>query len=429
MKTIYTPAKKKTILIVDDDQIVVQIYREKFRRKGFLVETADSGEDAMKSLIRFPVDLVILDLCLPGAKGVEVLNNIRSEFDTLPVIAFSNAYLGNLMRAALAAGANKCVAKAECTPAVMLDLVRELLGDIHSKIADTAPKIVADDAGGKPAVQLETESRQALAATLLGNAPQTLAKLRAGFQSLTRTGQEDLHSAELLEMRRWVHSLTGSAGLLGFKKIAQLAAALEALLIEVHAQPKKITPSVLRTLGQAIDVLASLVDEARNSQPEAVVAPRILVVDDELISRETICSALEKASLSAISLDDSLAAEHILKHDRFDLIFLDVEMPGRTGPELCANIRHMPTNRTTPIVFVTAHSDFETQAQSVLSGGNDFILKPFLLVELVVKAETWLFRANTEKLATPTQQSNSLTPADSHEAQGSTDHAALSAND
>ncbi len=116
------------------------------------------------------------------------------------------------------------------------------------------------------------------------------------------------------------------------------------------------------------------------------------MVDDETISRETICSALGKANLAATSVDDSLSAERMLNEERFDLIFLDVEMPGRTGLELCARIREKTANKTTPTVFVTAHSDFGTQAQSVLSGGNDFIVKPFLLVELAVKALTWLYR-------------------------------------
>jgi CheY-like chemotaxis protein len=65
---------------------------------------------------------------------------------------------------------------------------------------------------------------------------------------------------------------------------------------------------------------------------------------------------------------------------------MDVDMPGQDGFALCEKIRAHPTNRDTPVVFVTARSDFETRARSTLSGGNDFITKPFLLLELGVKA-------------------------------------------
>jgi CheY-like chemotaxis protein len=58
------------------------------------------------------------------------------------------------------------------------------------------------------------------------------------------------------------------------------------------------------------------------------------------------------------------------------------------------------------VVFVTAHVDFGSRAQSTLSGGTDFIAKPFLLVELAVKAFTWLFKESPKPLSTPTRQSS-----------------------
>ena len=67
-------------------------------------------------------------------------------------------------------------------------------------------------------------------------------------------------------------------------------------------------------------------------------------------------------------------------------------MPGQSGLELCMKIREMTTNCATPVVFVTAHADFGNRAQSTLSGGNDFIAKPFLSAELAVKAFTCLFK-------------------------------------
>jgi DNA-binding response OmpR family regulator len=84
------------------------------------------------------------------------------------------------------------------------------------------------------------------------------------------------------------------------------------------------------------------------------------------------------------------------------------------------NIREMATNRATPVVFVTSHSDFGSRAQSTLSGGNDFIAKPFLLVELVVKALTWLFKESPQPLSTATAQNSAPAEAGSHELQPAT---------
>src|ERR1700730_5301776 len=161
-KRIYTPVKKRTILIVDDDQNVVRIYREKFQSQGFKVEVADNGDSAKQSLKEGPVDLAILDLCMPGMNGVEVLRSIRSEFDVqaLPVIVFSNAYLGNLGRAALEAGATRCVTTAESTPGQMLHLVRELLAAPLSAAAGTTSDVVVSNASGTLAAQFETEFQE-----------------------------------------------------------------------------------------------------------------------------------------------------------------------------------------------------------------------------------------------------------------------------
>ncbi|MDR3378582.1 MAG: response regulator, partial [Verrucomicrobiae bacterium] len=70
----------------------------------------------------------------------------------------------------------------------------------------------------------------------------------------------------------------------------------------------------------------------------------------------------------------------------FDLIFLDVDMPNISGYELCSKLRAMPQHKKTPVVFVTSLNDFDSRTSSSMAGGNDFIGKPFLFIELTVKA-------------------------------------------
>ena len=77
-------------------------------------------------------------------------------------------------------------------------------------------------------------------------------------------------------------------------------------------------------------------------------------------------------------------------------MLLDVAMPDMDGFELCKQLRRLPEYHKTPIIFVTAHGDFESRAQSVLSGGNDLISKPILPIELAVKAVTHLLKAAGE---------------------------------
>jgi CheY-like chemotaxis protein len=359
---------------------------------------------------------VILDLCLPGINVVELIKNIRSEPATqsLPIIAFSNPYLSNLTRAAGEAGATKFVAKVDNTPEQVIELMRQLGVSATSRVGVS---------GG--AIEEQEANQEKLTSKLLINRPEILAKLRASYQNFTRTGREDLRRVALLQMHRQLRLLAGGASALAFQKIAQMSTALEALLIELYIEPVKITPSVVRTIAHSIETMASLCDRAANSQDQVVTTPKILVVDDEVISREMVCSALGKAGLDAKSLDDPLAAQRLLEQERFNLIFLDIEMPGQTGLELCVKIRGMESNCATPIVFVTSHSDFGSRAQSTLSGGNDFIAKPFLLVELAVKALTWLFKEGTQLLPTASVHLGLSAEAGGHKSQQVADQGAL----
>ena len=416
MKKIFTPTKKKTtILIVDDDQFTTNIYQEKLGAQGFKVEVTRDFDSTLQTLKKEAVNLVILDLCLPGINVVELIKNIRSESATqsLPIIAFSNPYLSNLTRAAVEAGATKFIAKVDNTPEEIIELMRQLGVSAASKVGVTGVVGAFETNQEKPASKL------------LINRPEIIAKLRASYQNFTRTEREDLRRIALLQMHRQVRLLAGGASALAFQKIADMSTALEALLIDLYTEPAKITPSVVRTIAHSIETMAALCDRAANSQDQVTTSPKILAVDDEVISREMVCSALEKAGLHAKSLDDPLAAQRLLEQERFDLIFLDIEMPGQTGLELCAKIRGMESNCATPIVFVTSHSDFGSRAQSTLSGGNDFIAKPFLLVELVVKALTWLFKEDRQLLPTASVPQGLSAEAGSHKSQLVADQGAL----
>jgi CheY-like chemotaxis protein len=186
--------------------------------------------------------------------------------------------------------------------------------------------------------------------------------------------------------------MAGYAGMTGFIRISHIANVLEVLLKELHNKPKQITPSTFRTIANAVDCLGLLPSEAHSPQDLFPQTPLILAVDDEPISRIALRTAMEKANLRVITLDDPVLALKVLAQNRFDLIFLDVDMPAIDGFELCGKIRASVTNKTTPVVFVTALSDFENRTRSTLSGGNDLIAKPFLQSELAVKALTLIVK-------------------------------------
>jgi len=145
-------------------------------------------------------------------------------------------------------------------------------------------------------------------------------------------------------------------------------------------------------VATAVDFLGVLFDQAVAPGGQTPAAAQILVVDDEAISRRAVTSALERAKLKSTAVEDPTVAFNLLTEGNYDLIFLDVDMPGMNGFELCTKLRALPKYKSTPVVFVTSLNDFESRTSSMMSGGNDFIAKPFHFLELAVKALVYVLR-------------------------------------
>jgi CheY-like chemotaxis protein len=228
--------------------------------------------------------------------------------------------------------------------------------------------------------------------TFNDSAPEILLSLRKMMSDFSKTTDEAGKVEQLLNLYRKVHGLTGSAGLAGLHNISLLSSALEVLLKELYDKPKNVNASTLRTVASSVDFIFELFQKAPRTNLLDRKPVEILVVDDEILSRRAVSYALEKAGLKAASVEDPQTALTQASEKQFDLIFLDVQMPGLDGFELCTKIRAVPLNKTTPVIFVTNLNDLKSRARSSLSGGNDFIAKPFMFIELSVKALTYVMR-------------------------------------
>jgi CheY-like chemotaxis protein len=381
----------KKILIIEDDQIVANVYRNKLAVEGYTTEVAPDGETGLKLMRTFKPQLILIDLMLPGISGVEVIKEIRSEpeFAKIPIIVFSNTYLTNLIQEAWRAGANKCLSKSNCTPKDVIEIVRNAIGDSGVMTAQKTQSSAQIAATAKPseiARENDAEFQADLRKAFIENLPATLYSLRTVLQALVKADNEMARLKQVYELYRQVHALNGNAGLAGLTHIAHMSSAFEALLKEVYEKPKNINSSSTRTIASAVDFLGFLFEKGTLPDRQEFPASKILVVDDEAISRRAIVYALEKAKLKSVNVEDPQQALELLENGEFDLIFLDVDMPNINGFELCAKLRAMPRHRKTPVVFVTSLNDFDNRTNSTMAGGNDFIGKPFLFIELTVKA-------------------------------------------
>jgi len=405
------------ILLVDDDPQILQLYQEGLSQQGACVVTATDGMAAIQALRERKPDIVVLDLMMPRFTGVDVLKFIRSqpELKTLPVVVLSNSYMNQLAAEATALGVQKALLKVRCSPPVLLGIIDDLVAGKPSREDASHLLAVPDQSTPAPpppvrslpfgpnapapapgkvntaAAEFQAKARH----SFLRTAPATCAALRSLCQAFATASNENERDQRLQNLYRKVHFIAATAGLAESHRLAQMACAFEALLFELIGKPAVITPSVLRTIASTVDFLALLFDCARDGGLATPASVQTLVVDDDPLSNRLVVAALQRAQLQARSADDPLVGLQWLKETHYDLVLLDVEMPGMNGFELCRRLRTLPGYQKIPVLYVTSHSDFESRAKSVLSGGDDLISKPIFPLELAVKAVALLLKKQT----------------------------------
>ncbi|MCL4113962.1 UNVERIFIED_CONTAM: hypothetical protein GTU68_035265 [Idotea baltica] len=110
---------------------------------------------------------------------------------------------------------------------------------------------------------------------------------------------------------------------------------------------------------------------------------RILLVEDEKSLLETIQLNLELEGYEVIAVEDGKKAVQTYHSQHFDLILLDVMLPGVDGFKICEQIRL--TDTKTPIIFLTAKDATQDRLQGLRLGADDYLQKPFHLEELLLR--------------------------------------------
>lgn len=117
----------------------------------------------------------------------------------------------------------------------------------------------------------------------------------------------------------------------------------------------------------------------------------ILIADDEPDILEIISYNLQAEGYEVITAKNGNEALELAKHNKPDLIILDVMMPGKTGFEVCKTLRTLPSFQETIIIFLTALNDDSTQIKGLETGGDDYLTKPISPKVLISRVNA-LFR-------------------------------------
>lgn len=118
---------------------------------------------------------------------------------------------------------------------------------------------------------------------------------------------------------------------------------------------------------------------------------RILIIEDDSTLNKNIVEAFNAENFVAESVFDGLLAERILRKEQFDCVIMDINLPGKTGFDLCRDFRHFDTQ--TPVLMLTAFSELDDKSKGFECGADDYLTKPFYMRELFLRVNALIKRS------------------------------------
>lgn len=129
---------------------------------------------------------------------------------------------------------------------------------------------------------------------------------------------------------------------------------------------------------------------AKECAPEEAGKPKILIVDDSPITNQLLALILDAEGYHTVYAEDGETALSLTKAEDFDLVLLDIVLPGIDGFEVCRQIRENPMTADVPVLFLTAKNEPESIVMGFETGGLDYVTKPVNDAELLARVKTHL---------------------------------------
>ena len=132
---------------------------------------------------------------------------------------------------------------------------------------------------------------------------------------------------------------------------------------------------------------------------------RILLVEDDKMIAETVSNGLKTARYAVDWVNNGNTAEQALNSQQYDLVLLDLGLPGQDGLQVLKHLRQEKNN--TPVLIVTARDDLDSRLAGLDGGADDYIIKPFDLSELLARIRAVLRRQSGQ--STPLLSNGTIT--------------------
>jgi CheY-like chemotaxis protein len=388
---------RRTVLVVEDDVAFAQILFDLARERGYRCLVAHHADEGCELAARFTPDAVLLDMRLPGASGLTVLQRLKDDPRTrhIPVHVVS---VEDLAETALQMGAIGYARK----PASLQDL-RHVFEHLEEKLSQKVKRVllVEDDRRLQESVA-ELIGDDDVQITAVSEGGQALDALRGGvFDCMITdlalpdmTGQELLRRMASGESRSFPPVIVYTGRNLTREEEAELLRYSRSIIIKGARSPERLLDEVTLFLHQVEGKLSSerqrMLRTAR-SRDKAFEGRRILVVDDDVRNIFALTSALEqKGAEVTVARNGQEALDRLAANEDVDLVLMDLMMPVMDGFTAMREIRRQPRWQRLPIIAVTAKAMKEDQQKCLAAGANDYLAKPIELERLFSLIRVWM---------------------------------------
>jgi DNA-binding NtrC family response regulator len=372
------------ILVVDDESTICNSVKKILSRKGFTVDNTLNAEDALEKMKTNKYDLLITDLMMPKTNGLELLELVKKHYPDIDVLIITGYSSIESAVKATKLGALDYISK-PFTPDELNDRIQKAVEirnrrSLNIKVAEVTTEEYQNDVIDVDmpfsAKEVEKATSKEFADKLTRSDTTTPAK-----QSKTAfcyTGERECRRLVLTGMECKTECPI-------VKKEKERAKAVKVIrhtadLIDVD-MPFNLS-EVESTIGS--DYLDCM---DRSDIPRAALYAKnseakhnVLIVDDEPIVCHSVRRILSRQNCLVEEAFDADIAEQKLKNKKYDLIFLDLKMPGKDGMDALLSIK--ANYPSTPVIMITGYGSIDKAIEATKLGAHQFLAKPFTPEEI-----------------------------------------------
>ncbi|MGH8643185.1 MAG: response regulator [Gammaproteobacteria bacterium] len=371
---------KPTVLVVDDSLTVRMDLHEAFEAAGFATTLCGSAEAARQALSRERFGVMVLDVVLPDADGVEFLEEIRANpsIENVPVLLLSTeAEVRDRIRG-VATGADDYVGK-PYDRAYVVSRAQELLrARAPAPGARTSPLILVIDDSASFREKLREALNDAGYTALLAATGEDGLRIAGASRPdcvLVDAGLPGMDGATLVRRMKLDAALRRTPCLL-LTASEEISFELTALEAGAGIFVRKTEDMAVILARLAAMLRATVLPAAVTEEVASLFGPKkVLAVDDSITFLQELAAQIRQDGYDVIVAGSGAQALELLAVQRVDCILLDLIMPGLSGQEICRRIKTSPSLRDIPLVILTARDDRETMIEAFNRGADDYIPK------------------------------------------------------